>query len=137
MPVSIDFDPQAIFDNIQKSTDVSLKMVAEKVIEDTAPFVPQKTGFSNPSSLVNSANIEFKSHDDIVIGYERIVENGEDVAPFLYAGVYYKTGNPVKHWTNPSTQPYWVEYAQSLYEDDWVEYFKEKTREIWRNRKQR
>ncbi len=135
MSVSIDFDPNVIFKNIQKSTDVSLQMVAEKVIEDTAPFVPQKTGFSNPSSLVNSATIEHKSRNDIVIWYERIVENGEDVAPFLYAGIYYKTGNPVKHWTNPNSQPYWLEYSQNMYEDDWIEYFKEKTREIWRNRK--
>lgn len=130
MSYSVDFDPHKIYDNIQKSTDVALYEVGEKIIEDTEQFVPMKTGV-----LRASAEITNKSHDDIEISYERIVPDGTDVTMPLYEGVYYKTGMPVKHWTTPGTGGFWLENSEEANEMFWIEYFKERTREIWQNRK--
>ncbi|MBO4543879.1 MAG: hypothetical protein J5725_11955 [Bacteroidales bacterium] len=127
--VVVDFDPQKIYGNIQKSTDVALYEVAEKVIEDTEQFVPMKTG-----ALRQSATIEGKGSDHITISYSRVIPNGVDIADLLYEGKNAR-GTPVQNWTTPGTGGYWLEISEDGNLDSWIEHFKQRTREIWRKRK--
>jgi hypothetical protein len=130
-PFSVTFDPQKIYSEIQKSTDVALYEMAEKIIDDTEQFVPMKTG-----ALRQSAKVEkLRKHGGIEISYERIIPSGVDVAPWLYNGLYYKTEQPVKNWTTPGTGGFWLEESEEENLEDWIEYFRERTREIWRDRK--
>lgn len=131
MSYTVSFDANKIYDQIQKSTDVALYEMAEKVVEDTEQFVPMKTGALRDSATIESAT----KQGGIQISYERVIPNGVDVAPWLYNGLYYKTEQPVKNWTTPGTGGFWLEESEDNNLDEWVEYFKQRTREIWRKRK--
>lgn len=130
MSYKVTFDVNKIYDNIQKSTDVALYEVGEKIIEDTEPFVPKKTG-----RLRNSATVERSSKaSGIEISYERVLPNGDDITSNLYAGLNSR-GTPVRKWTTPGTGGYWLEKSEASNLPDWIDYFKQRTREIWRKRK--
>lgn len=129
MSFSVEFDPKLIYENIQKSTDVSLDELGEKILEDTEDFVPMKTG-----ALRASAEVTHKDRNGIEITYERLVD-GTDITETLYQGHAYPSNLPVKHWTTEGTGGYWLYRAEENYMDSWISYFKLRTREIWRNRK--
>lgn len=126
---TITFDANKIYDEIQKSTDVALYELADKVIEDTEQFVPMKTGALRQSAEVN----KLSRQDGIEITYSRVIPNGDDIADLLYQGLNSR-GNPVRNWTTDGTGGFWLEISEEENLDDWIDYFRERTREIWRKR---
>ena len=127
--VVVDFNPHKIYDNIQKSTDVALYEMAEKLIDDTEQFVPMRTG-----ALRQSATIVKKGKSEIEIEYSRVIPNGDDIADLLYEDLNAR-GNPVQNWTTAGTGGHWLEISEEENLADWIEYFKQRTREIWQKRK--
>jgi len=126
---TVTFDANKIYDEIQKSTDVALYELADKVIEDTEQFVPMKTGALRQSAEVN----KLSRQNGIEITYSRVIPNGDDIADLLYQGLN-SMGNPVKNWTTDGTGGFWLEISEEENLDDWIDYFRERTREIWRKR---
>jgi hypothetical protein len=126
---TVTFDANKIYNEIQKSTDVALYEMAEKVIEDTEQFVPMKTGALRQSAEIN----KLSRGSGIEITYSRVIPNGDDISDLLYAGLNSR-GTPVKNWTTDGTGGYWLEVSEEENLDDWIEYFRERTREIWRKR---
>jgi len=126
---TITFDANKIYDEIQKSTDVALYELADKVIEDTEQFVPMKTGALRQSAEVN----KLSRQNGIEITYSRVIPNGEEIADLLYQGLNSR-GNPVRNWTTDGTGGFWLEISEEENLDDWIDYFRERTREIWRKR---
>lgn len=130
MGYKVIFDPQKIYSEIQKSTDVALYEMAEKVVSDTEQFVPMKTG-----ALRDSATIEkMGKHNGIEISYERVIPTGADITELLYNGLNSK-GFPVQNWTTAGTGGFWLEESEDENLQDWIEYFRERTRELWRKKK--
>ena len=130
MSYKVIFDAQKIYDSIQKSTDVALYEIGDKIIEDTEPFVPKKTGVLRQSATVE----RLSKADGIEISYERVLSNGDDITSNLYAGLNSK-GTPVQRWTTQGTGGYWLEKSEAANLPNWVDYFRERTKEIWRKRK--
>lgn len=126
---TVTFDANKIYDEIQKSTDVALYELADKVIEDTEQFVPMKTGALRQSAEVN----KLSRQDGIEITYSRVIPNGDNIADLLYQGLNAR-GNPVRNWTTDGTGGFWLEISEEENLDDWIDYFRERTREIWRKR---
>ena len=126
---TVTFDANKIYNEIQESTDVTLYELADKVIEDTEQFVPMKTGALRQSAEVN----KLSRQDGIEITYSRVIPNGDDIADLLYQGLNAR-GNPVRNWTTDGTGGFWLEISEEENLDDWIDYFRERTREIWRKR---
>lgn len=126
---TVRFDAKKIYDNIQKSTDVALYEMALKVVNDTEQFVPMKTG-----ALRQSAELKRGENKTIEITYSRVIPNGKEIADLLYAGLN-SNEQPVKNWTTAGTGGYWLEVSEEENLPEWIDYFKERTREIWRKRK--
>lgn len=136
MSVTVKFDANKIYDNIQKSTDVALYKMAKKVVEDTEQFVPMSNG-KNKGALRQSATIEKKSRENgIEITYSRVIPTGLDVAGLLYEGKN-AWGSPVQHWTTAGTGGDWLGVSEDKNLDAWIDCFREETRKIWRERKSR
>ena len=135
------FDVQKIYSEIQKSTDVALYEVGEKIIDDTNALVPMHKVIAynrrnhEPEGVLRaSAEITKKSKKGgIEISYSRPTPVG-DVVDNLYEGKN-AWGSPVQHWTTPGTGGKWLEKSEEAHLQDWIEYFRQRTREIWRERK--
>lgn len=126
---TVTFDANKIYNEIQKSTDVALYEMAEKVIEDTEQFVPMKTGALRQSAEIN----KLSRGSGIEITYSRVIPNGADIADLLYKGKNSR-GTYVENWTTAGTGGLWLEVSEERNLNDWIEEFREKTREIWRKR---
>lgn len=109
----------------------ALAVVAERVIQDTEPFVPKKTG-----RLRSSATVVSLDKDGCEIQYSRplYVESREglasvntefagDAAEYLYEGINPVTGKAIQNWTTAGTGGFWFEVSKEENQDDWYSEF--------------
>ena len=81
-----------------------------QIMTDMTPFVAYRTG-----RLLSHLRVE----NSMLEGTGQIMAYTLPYGEATYKGLN-ANGQPITHWTNPQTTPYWFETARAVHERDWV-----------------
>lgn len=82
-----------------------------QIMEDMKPYVAKKTG-----ALLTHV----ETYNRVREGKGEIMAYALRYGEHIYHGLN-SSGQPVKHWTNPNTKPYWFEFTKKEKQGEWTQ----------------